>query len=56
VVVLVSGTEKAAALRAAVHGPEDPDRIPIHCVRRSHGRVIWLVDRAAASALERGDA
>jgi 6-phosphogluconolactonase len=56
VMVLVSGTEKAAALRAAVHGPEDPDRIPIHCVRRSHGRVIWLVDSAAAAALERGDA
>jgi 6-phosphogluconolactonase len=54
-IVLVSGTEKADALREALDAPSDADRIPIHCLRESQGRVVWLVDRSAASGLDRDD-
>jgi 6-phosphogluconolactonase len=54
-IVLVSGAGKATALRDAIEASTDPGRIPIHCLRESHGRVVWLVDRAAASALSSFD-
>jgi 6-phosphogluconolactonase len=45
---LVSGAEKAAALRAVVEGERDPDRYPAQAVE---GNRLWLVDRAAARLL-----
>jgi 6-phosphogluconolactonase len=51
VVFLVAGAAKAATLRAVLEGPFTPDRLPAQAVRPEPGRVTWLVDRAAASAL-----
>jgi len=45
---LVSGAEKAAALRAVVEGERDPDRYPAQAVE---GNRLWMVDRAAARLL-----
>jgi 6-phosphogluconolactonase len=49
VTFLVSGPDKAPVLREVL---ENPDRgLPCQQVRPSHGRLVWLLDRAAASAL-----
>jgi 6-phosphogluconolactonase len=48
---LVSGEEKAEALRAVLEGDYQPDRFPAQIVRPEEGRLLWLVDRAAARCL-----
>jgi 6-phosphogluconolactonase len=52
--VLVTGADKAATLHEAIEGPRDPDRLPVQLVAPEAGRVVWLVDRAAASKLRGG--
>lgn len=52
VVFLVSGADKAQTLKAVLYGPRDPERLPAQLVRPAQGTVWWLVDRAAAGALE----
>jgi 6-phosphogluconolactonase len=51
VLFLVAGTDKAPALQAVLEGPADPDRLPAQLIRPTAGRLIWLVDRAAAGML-----
>ncbi|HVY48677.1 MAG TPA: 6-phosphogluconolactonase [Minicystis sp.] len=47
VVVLVRGAEKRAVIeKARAAGPEED--VPSRLVQRAKGRVVWLVDRAAA--------
>ncbi|MGH7727775.1 MAG: 6-phosphogluconolactonase [Vulcanimicrobiaceae bacterium] len=52
VVIAAGGSEKAAVLSDVLRGPYDPVRRPIQIVAPTSGRLRWLVDRAAASALE----
>ena len=54
VVFLVSGGEKAEALRAVLEGAWQPERFPAQLIRPSQGRLVWIVDRAAASGLTCG--
>jgi 6-phosphogluconolactonase len=51
ILVLVSGEEKAAAVRAALEGALDEQRWPAQLLRRAGSRVEWIVDRPAASLL-----
>ena len=48
--VLVAGATKAATLEAVLTGAWDPDRLPAQRLATASGRVVWLVDRAAAPA------
>jgi 6-phosphogluconolactonase len=50
VVFLVSGNSKAAILRRVLEGERDPRLLPAQAVHPS-GRLVWLVDRDAASLL-----
>lgn len=50
ILFLVRGGEKAPALKAVLEGPPDPD-LPAALVRP--GMTVWLVDRPAASLLEK---
>lgn len=52
-VFLVSGEDKAEALRAVLRGAYQPDRFPAQIVRPTDGRLLWLVDRAAARLVSR---
>jgi len=47
----ISGEAKAAALRAIREGPYEPTRYPAQIVKPHGGRVLWLADAEAASAL-----
>jgi 6-phosphogluconolactonase len=51
VAVATAGPEKAAALAMALEGPRDPIHCPIQAVAPVRGRLVWLVDRAAAAGL-----
>ena len=48
--VLVAGATKAATLEAVLTGAWDPDRLPAQRLATASGRVVWLVDKAAAPA------
>jgi len=50
---LVSGVDKAAVVRAILAGPEQPDELPAEMIRPVRGSSVWLLDRAAASLLQR---
>jgi 6-phosphogluconolactonase len=49
---LVAGHAKAAALRDVLEGPTTVEQRPAIGVRPTDGTLLWLVDRAAASALK----
>lgn len=51
VMFIVTGAEKAAAVKAVLEGPRDPDRYPAQLVAPEDGELLWLMDRAAASLL-----
>jgi 6-phosphogluconolactonase len=54
VIFLVSGDDKALALKAVLEGNYEPEQLPAQLIRPAHGRLLWLVDRAAASLLQTG--
>lgn len=51
VMFLVSGTDKAPAVRAVLESDTSGEQYPAKLVRPTEGQLIWLVDRAAASEL-----
>jgi 6-phosphogluconolactonase len=51
VMLLVTGSDKAAALAAVLEGPRQPDVYPSQAIRPRTGRLLWLVDAAAAARL-----
>jgi 6-phosphogluconolactonase len=52
-VFLVAGASKAGAVRAALEGPPNGEDVPASVIRPLDGRIIWLLDAAAASGLSR---
>jgi 6-phosphogluconolactonase len=56
VLFLVVGADKAAPLAEVLEGARDLDRLPSQRVDPEDGRLLWLVDEAAASRLRLGAA
>jgi 6-phosphogluconolactonase len=54
VAFLVSGTDKAPALKAVLEGDAPGEQYPSKLVRPTNGKLLWLIDRAAASGLTSG--
>jgi len=54
VVFLVSGMDKAPALHEVLEGNAPPRKYPSKLVQPADGKLIWLLDRAAASQLATG--
>jgi 6-phosphogluconolactonase len=52
VMFLVSGTDKAAALHSVLESDAPEEQYPSKMIRPTEGRLIWMVDRAAASELK----
>jgi 6-phosphogluconolactonase len=55
VTFLVSGTDKASVLRAVLEEDVPAEQYPSKLVRPATGKLIWLMDRAAASQLRSGN-
>ena len=53
VIFIVSGAEKAKPLHSVLEGPFQPEVLPAQIIRPAAGRLLWLVDRAAAGRLKR---
>lgn len=53
VAVLVSGRDKAATLREILRAPANPARLPAQGIRPGAGTLVWMVDQAAASDLDK---
>jgi 6-phosphogluconolactonase len=51
VVFLVAGAEKAATVARILLPSQGPERLPAQDVRPTSGRLLWLLDAAAASQL-----
>lgn len=51
IIFVVTGEAKAAILKQVLESEYRPDQLPAQLVRAEHGRLYWLVDRAAASRL-----
>ncbi len=51
VLFLVTGSDKADALRAVLEGPYQPDEYPAQIVRPPRGEVVWMLDTAAAKKI-----
>jgi 6-phosphogluconolactonase len=51
VMFLVSGQDKAPALREVLQGNQPGDIYPAKLVQPANGKLIWLVDQAAAAEL-----
>jgi 6-phosphogluconolactonase len=52
IVFLVSGEEKALPLKAVLEGRYEPSQLPAQLIHPHHGRLLWLVDQAAARLLQ----
>jgi 6-phosphogluconolactonase len=53
VTFLVSGATKAERLNQVLTGPYQPDVLPAQIVQPVKGRLLWLVDSAAAAQLKK---
>jgi 6-phosphogluconolactonase len=51
VMFMVTRADKAAALKAVLEGPYEPDQLPAQLIQPASGKLLWLVDQAAGSML-----
>lgn len=51
IIFLVSGSGKAKALKQVLEGGEGARQLPAQLIRPLHGKLYWIIDRAAASEL-----
>ena len=51
IIFMVHGKEKAPALKAVLEGPYEPDQLPAQMIKPKEGKILWLVDPAAAGML-----
>ena len=54
ILFMVTGADKALALKGVLEGPYEPEQLPAQLLDPVHGRVLWLVDAAAGSLLSSG--
>ncbi len=52
VVFLIAGAGKADRLHEVLEGPSDPDRLPSQLIQPEGGRLVYIVDQAAAAELK----
>jgi 6-phosphogluconolactonase len=50
-IFMVTRSDKALALKAVLEGPYEPDQLPAQLIQPVNGKLLWLVDQAAASML-----
>jgi len=52
---LVFGNKKSEILKQVFEGPHNPERYPAQLIQPSQGKVVWLIDQAAARLLSISD-
>jgi 6-phosphogluconolactonase len=54
ILFMVTGADKAPALKAVLEGPFEPEQLPAQALLPHNGKLLWLVDTAAGSLLTTG--
>ena len=54
ILFMVTGVDKAPALKAVLEGPYEPEQLPAQLLQPRNGKLLWLVDTAAATMLSKG--
>jgi 6-phosphogluconolactonase len=54
VIFMITGADKALALKGVLEGPHEPDQLPAQMIQPSNGKLLWLVDTIAAGMLSIG--
>ena len=54
IIFMVTGADKAPALKAVLEGPFEPEQLPAQLLQPKNGELLWLVDAAAGSMLSTG--
>jgi len=54
IIFMVTGADKACALKAVLEGPFEPEQLPAQLLQPNNGKLLWLVDVAASSMLATG--
>jgi 6-phosphogluconolactonase len=54
IILMVTGADKACALKAVLEGPFEPEQLPSQLLQPKNGRLLWLVDTAAGGMLTSG--
>jgi 6-phosphogluconolactonase len=54
IIFMVTGADKACALKAVLEGPFEPEQLPAQLLQPQNGKLLWLVDAAAGSMLATG--
>jgi len=54
IIFMVTGADKAPALKAVLEGPYEPEQLPAQLLQPTNGKLLWLVDTAAGSMLATG--
>ena len=54
VIFMVTGADKALALKAVLEGPYEPEQLPSQSIAPTNAKLLWLVDPAASSMLSIG--
>jgi len=53
VIFMITGADKACALKSVLEGPHEPGQLPAQMIQPANGNVSWLVDEAAGSMLSK---
>ena len=54
VIFMITGADKALALKGVLEGPYEPDQLPAQMIQPSNGQLLWLVDTIAGGMLSIG--
>jgi len=54
IIFMVTGADKAPALKAVLEGPFEPEQLPAQLLQPQNGKLLWLVDAAAGTMLATG--
>ena len=54
ILFMVTGADKALALKGVLEGPYEPEQLPAQLLQPKKGKLLWLVDAAAGGMLSKG--
>jgi 6-phosphogluconolactonase len=54
ILFMVTGADKALALKGVLEGPYEPEQLPAQLLQPKNGKLLWLVDTAAGGMLSKG--
>ena len=54
ILFMVTGADKAPALKGVLEGPHEPEQLPAQLLQPKNGKLLWLVDTSAGGMLSRG--